>query len=267
MVHPLQLERRLNMGLFRSVSTSFWTDSKVADDFTPEDRYFYLYLFTNPHTNLCGCYEISMKQVALETGYSRDTVESLVERFSEYHGVIRYSKTSKEILLLNWSKYNWTTSPKFQTAVEKEIETVKSSTFREYLKKKLYGINTVSTTEEYGIDTPLYTNTITNTVSNTNTNAEKKEERHKYGEYKNVLLSDKDMEKLQAEFPDDYTKRIEALSVYMQSKGARYKDHLATIRNWARKEKQEKPKSKNRFNNFHQREYDYDDMERRLAGL
>ena len=46
------------MAIYRNVSMSFWTDSKVADDFTAEDRYFYLYLFTNPHTNLCGCYEI-----------------------------------------------------------------------------------------------------------------------------------------------------------------------------------------------------------------
>lgn len=66
--------------------------------------------------------------------------------------------------------------------------------------------------------------------------------RHKYGEYNNVLLSDEDMEKLKKEFPDDYEKRIENLSSYMKSTGKSYKDHLATIRNWARKES--KPKSK-----------------------
>lgn len=42
----------------RIVSTSFWDDSKVVDDFTPEDKYIYLYCMTNPHTNLCGCYEV-----------------------------------------------------------------------------------------------------------------------------------------------------------------------------------------------------------------
>ena len=61
------------MAIYRTVSMSFWTDNKVTDDFTPEDRYFYLYLFTNPHTNLCGCYEISIKQIANEMGYSKDT--------------------------------------------------------------------------------------------------------------------------------------------------------------------------------------------------
>ena len=66
--------------------------------------------------------------------------------------------------------------------------------------------------------------------------AESKPVRHKYGSYKNVLLSDEEMEKLQAEFPTDWEERIERLSEYIASKGAKYKDFLATIRNWARKE-------------------------------
>lgn len=60
--------------------------------------------------------------------------------------------------------------------------------------------------------------------------------RHKYGFYKNVLLSDEDMEKLQSEFPKDWEQRIERLSEYIASKGAKYKNHLATIRAWSRKE-------------------------------
>ena len=61
--------------------------------------------------------------------------------------------------------------------------------------------------------------------------------KHKYGEYKNVLLSDEDMEKLKSEFPNDYTEYIERLSNYMASKGIKYKNHLATLRNWIRRDK------------------------------
>lgn len=63
-----------------------------------------------------------------------------------------------------------------------------------------------------------------------------KPSRHKYGEYQNVLLSDKDMEKLKSEFPNDWGERIERLSAYIASTGKKYKNHLATIRNWARNE-------------------------------
>lgn len=65
----------------------------------------------------------------------------------------------------------------------------------------------------------------------------KKPIRHKHGEYNNVLLSDEDYEKLKSEFPSDYEERIERLSSYMASTGKSYKNHLATIRNWARKDR------------------------------
>lgn len=59
--------------------------------------------------------------------------------------------------------------------------------------------------------------------------------KHKYGEYKNVLLTDEELEKLKAEY-SDWEERIERLSSYVASHGKSYKSHYATIRNWARKE-------------------------------
>lgn len=69
--------------------------------------------------------------------------------------------------------------------------------------------------------------------------------RHKYGEYGNVLLSDTDLEKLKNEFPVDWEERIENLSAYIASTGKSYKNHLATIRNWARKDTSQAPKPVN----------------------
>lgn len=60
--------------------------------------------------------------------------------------------------------------------------------------------------------------------------------RHKYGEYQNVLLTDEDYAKLKAEFPTEYEALIERLSAYMASTGRAYKNHLATMRNWARRD-------------------------------
>ncbi len=69
---------------------------------------------------------------------------------------------------------------------------------------------------------------------------ENKEVRHKHGQYGNVLLSEEELGKLQSEFPYDYEERIERLSEYMASTGKSYRNHLATIRNWARREKPKK---------------------------
>ena len=67
---------------------------------------------------------------------------------------------------------------------------------------------------------------------------EHREPRRKYGEYSNVLLSDTDLAKLKAEFPNDWEERIEKLSDYMESRGRKYKNHLATIRCWAKRDEE-----------------------------
>jgi hypothetical protein len=148
------------MAKYRAISLNFWTDAKIADDFTPEDRYFYLYLFTNPHTNLCGCYEISIKQMVNETGYSKDTIERLLERFRTIHKVTDYSSKSKEILLINWHKYNWTSSEKFRKPLAEEIKCIKNEFFKDYLTKIFNGED-----EGYGIDTPCIDTTVSVSVS------------------------------------------------------------------------------------------------------
>lgn len=73
-----------------------------------------------------------------------------------------------------------------------------------------------------------------------------KQVKHKHGEYKNVLLTDEELEKLKAEY-SDLDDRIERLSSYIASTGKVYKSHYATIRNWARKDK-EQPKQQARYN-------------------
>jgi hypothetical protein len=59
-----------------------------------------------------------------------------------------------------------------------------------------------------------------------------------YGEFKNVLLTGAEISKLQADVPS-WQQYIEDLSAYMASKGAKYKSHYATIRQWASRDKKE----------------------------
>lgn len=138
--------------IYRSVQMSFWTDSKVVRTFKYDDKYMFLYLMTNPHTNLAGCYEICKEQIEWETGLSKDKVESLLIRMQDTFDVIRYNEESEEILLLNWSKYNWTNSPKYRKLLLQEIEGVKDDGFREYLIDRFNGMDTVSIPNGYRID-------------------------------------------------------------------------------------------------------------------
>ena len=56
-----------------------------------------------------------------------------------------------------------------------------------------------------------------------------------FGEYENVILSEKEYEKLKNEFPD-YEEKIDKFSSYLESSGKTYKSHYATIRKWAKED-------------------------------
>lgn len=68
-----------------------------------------------------------------------------------------------------------------------------------------------------------------------NDKKDKKDNKDIYGEFKNVKLTNGELEKLKSKFPD-YQDRIEKLSSYVASTGKRYSSHYATILNWARKD-------------------------------
>ena len=54
-----------------------------------------------------------------------------------------------------------------------------------------------------------------------------------YGRYKNIFLTDTELEALKNELPEKWSFYVERLSEYMASKGKSYDNHAATIRRWA----------------------------------
>ena len=94
------------MAKYRMVRTDFWKNPIVSEEMTPEDKYFYLYLLTNPHTTQIGIYRITKKQMAFDLGYSIESVHSLMERFILHHKLIRYNPETRELAIKNWGKEN-----------------------------------------------------------------------------------------------------------------------------------------------------------------
>lgn len=77
-----------------------------------------------------------------------------------------------------------------------------------------------------------------------NTKERTKPARQKYGSYGNVFLTAEEYQKLRKDIPN-VDSLIEQLSTYMESKGKRYNNHAATLRNWAARDKsrQKSPRS------------------------
>ncbi|KEI98726.1 replication protein [Clostridium botulinum A2B3 87] len=115
------------MAKYRQLYTEFWKDGFVVE-LEPEEKYFYLYLLTNANTSQCGIYELPKKIIENETGYNKETVDNLIKKFEEYKKII-YSEQTKEIIILNWFKYNEPNNINAIKCVNKELKKIKNRNF------------------------------------------------------------------------------------------------------------------------------------------
>lgn len=94
-------------------------------------------------------------------------------------------------------------------------------------------------------DPPIHVQSMSNPcpypIQSIESKADKPPSTHTFGTYKNVIFSDGQLEELKRDFPSDWEQRIERLSEYMESTGKQYRNHLATIRMWAKEESPKEP--------------------------
>jgi len=66
----------------RSVNTKFWDDSFIQE-LNPSEKLLFLYLLTNPLTNILGIYEISIRRISFDTGLNKEIISKGLERFEK----------------------------------------------------------------------------------------------------------------------------------------------------------------------------------------
>lgn len=151
-------------GINRIVNTSFWNDSKVTEYFTPEDKYFMLYLLTNPHTTQLGIYEFPIKKVAFEMGYSAESIIGLIDRFQNKYGMIVYSSATNEILIKNFLRHSIVKGGKpVMDCLQKEERDVKDKTLLGYLYEYLDSYR-----DELNVTVIEYIDTLSKYIDNKN---------------------------------------------------------------------------------------------------
>ena len=129
----------LKMAKFRMVRTDFWKSPVVSEEMTPEDKFFYLYLLTNPHTTQIGIYKITNKQMAFDLGYSIERVRALMERFTLHYKLIRYNLETRELAIKNWGKYNMDKGGKpFMDCISSELKEVEDLSLIPYVLETIH---------------------------------------------------------------------------------------------------------------------------------
>ncbi|AVM24922.1 conserved phage C-terminal domain-containing protein [Bacillus pumilus] len=167
------------MAKYRHVHTTFWQDPKVTEEMTPEDRYFYLYLITNPNTTQIGIYPITKKQMAFDLGYSIESINSLMDRFQNHHKLIIYNGETRELVIKNWAKYNLIKGGKpMLDCVSKELREVKDKNMINLIYPRIQNDSIRELFDRYVNDTSHDTST---------TSGQKEKEKEKEKEKKDIL--------------------------------------------------------------------------------
>lgn len=156
---------------------------------------------------------ISRRTIARELHLNESKVQRILKTFENEHQIEQQMGSKCRLIsIVSWSEYQ---SAEPQTEPQ---------------------VNTKRTTAEPQTDTILRNKKSNNSNNPINNKAE-------FGAFKNVFLTDKEYQKLQADYPDDIDRAIEILDLYIEEKGKAYKSHAAALRRWAigaaRKEKSE----------------------------
>ena len=217
------------MGINRIVNTDFWTDEKVLDSFSVEDKYFWLYLLTNPQTKQLGIYKLPIKIIAFQTGFGEDVVKVLLDRFDRVYKVIKYNHDTQEVAVLNYLKWAIVRGGKpVEDCIKADMEKVKDKSLIIFVYQHLLDNDVNKTITLDNIFKYIEENY--NAPPPSELQEPKEDSKHKYGEYKNVLLTTAEYEKLLA--MENGERAIEHLSNHIKMKGYKAKSHYLAIRNW-----------------------------------
>ncbi|OUB63523.1 hypothetical protein [Bacillus thuringiensis] len=170
------------MAKYRHVQTSFWSDARVSEEMTPEDKYFYLYLLTNEHTNQIGVYQITRKQMAFELGYSIESAKALLDRFINHHDLVVYNEETRELCILNWGKYNLNKGGKpIEDCIKKELKSIKDLSLVRLVLERTENILLVQKVSVYaGLDDTSHDTSTIRGQKEKEKEKEKKTPRHKF---------------------------------------------------------------------------------------
>lgn len=101
----------------RSVQDRFWSDGWVRK-LNPLDRYLFLYLLTNEHTNWCGVYELDLSMMAFESGVDeRELERSMLPRLAP-----KIIYVEGWVWVPNWSKHHMSESGSMSPTQQKGFD-------------------------------------------------------------------------------------------------------------------------------------------------
>lgn len=101
----------------RIVNTKFWDDSYIAG-LSQIEKLLFLYLITNPLTNISGVYELPVKRVAFDTGIEIGKIEEIFHKLEKDEKLVVLNGW---VGIVNFIKYQ-TLNPKIKQGILAELK-------------------------------------------------------------------------------------------------------------------------------------------------
>ena len=201
----------------RIVYTKFWTDGYISS-LTRAEKLTFIYLITNEHIGLSGIYELPDNRIIFETGLTQTEWQESKQKFQEDKKFFFYKDYVK---INNVEKYQQFSGEKNEIAKKRELELIN----KEIIDTLLIGYGVFS-------DTP---NNHKSIISN-----HKSLKRVVKGEYSTIdSLTEVELSKIAEEYnvPMAFViSKLDDLKNYCESKGRVYKNYLATLKNFVKKD-------------------------------
>lgn len=141
----------------RLVNERFWIDPYSAN-LDPIEKLMFLYLLTNPSTNVVGIYELDTRRMAFETGIDKDMVTKILERFERDKKIVCFEGW---VIICKWAKYQNHNSPQVKAGYERILRELPDN-----IKQKLQGMDTLYIPYAEGMDTQSYLTLLNSTSPN-----------------------------------------------------------------------------------------------------
>jgi DnaD/phage-associated family protein len=160
----------------RGFATETWTEDSWFQRLNQDQRYLFIYLWTNNHCKQAGVYSIPVSTMSFETKIDEDKLLKLLNELSPKVGWY----PEQEIVWVKSFIKRQLKSPKFLIAAAKSLATINNNGLVqeviEYNQKRYnisipyqYSIDTIQIKYRDSIDTSLTPNPNPNTNTNTNT--------------------------------------------------------------------------------------------------
>lgn len=225
----------------RYIDTIFWKDTYISN-LDPSEKLLFLYFLTNPYTNIIGIYEISLREIAFDTGFDKDMILRILERFKKDWKIIYLNWYICIVNFLKHQKLN----PKTKLWAEKILNEIKPSFWLEFQENDRLYIDYIKALNYFNLNLNINSNLNSNWNSNLDENfsdenfsEENSREKNlkKFWEYENVKLTEQEVERLKNDFGlDIFEKYLKILDEWIEMKGYKYKNHNLAFRKWLEKD-------------------------------